>query len=167
MNLHLGHAFRIVLQTLPYLYYRALIYGALCGIAALALLILAIISRLFGGGAALVLFLICAGVGTLGFRLLQEYILYLLRAGHVAVITEIIEGKALPKGSNQTQWGKDKVLAHFKEISVLALVDQLIKGIIGAVNRVLFNVMTILPIPGMEGAAKVAQGGGFQPDLCG
>ncbi|NLV44326.1 MAG: hypothetical protein GXY07_07480, partial [Candidatus Hydrogenedentes bacterium] len=116
-----------------------------------------LIGRVFGGGAALVLFVIGAGAGSFGLPLLREYVLYLLRAGHVAVITEIIEQGSLPEDVNQTQWGRDKVTAYFKEISVLALVDQLIKGIIGMLNRVLFNVMTILPIPGLEGAAKVAQ----------
>lgn len=157
MNLQLGRAFKIVLQTTPYLLYRAAVYGILCGTVALLLLVLALIGRVFGGGAALVLFVIGVGAGSFGLPLLREYVLYLLRAGHVAVITEIIEQGSLPEDVNQTQWGRDKVTAYFKEISVLALVDQLIKGIIGMLNRVLFNVMTILPIPGLEGAAKVAR----------
>lgn len=157
MNLQLGRAFKIVLQTTPYLLYRAAVYGILCGTVALLLLVLALIGRVFGGGAALVLFVIGVGAGSFGLPLLREYVLYLLRAGHVAVITEIIEQGSLPEDVNQTQWGRDKVMAYFKEISVLALIDQLIKGIIGMLNRVLFNVMTILPIPGLEGAAKVAQ----------
>lgn len=157
MNLQLGRAFGIVMRTTPYLVYRASVYGIICGTAALLLLVLALIGRVFGGGAAVVLFLICAGAGSFGLPLLREYVLYLLRAGHIAVITEIIERGGLPAGMSQTDWGKAKVMSHFKEISVLALIDQLIKGIIGVINRVLFNVMTILPIPGLESAAKVAQ----------
>lgn len=157
MNLQLGPAFKIVMQTAPYLLYRATVYGIICGAAAVLLLFLALIGRVFGGGAAAVLFVICVGAGSFGLPLLREYILYLLRAGHVAVITEIIERGGLPEGVDQTAWGKEKVMSHFKEISVLALVDQLIKGIIGVINRVLFNVVTILPIPAVDSAAKVAQ----------
>lgn len=64
---------------------------------------------------------------------------------------------ALPAGVSQTQWGADKVKSCFKEISVLALGDHLVKGIIGALNRTLFNVFNILPLPGLQGLAKVAQ----------
>ena len=155
MELQLGRAFRIVLQTSPYLLYRATVYGIICGIFALVMLFLALVGYVFSGGAALVMFVILAAGGGFGAKLLREYVLYLLRAGHVAVITEIIERGSLPEGVNQTQWGSDRVKAFFKEISVLALVDQLIKGVIRVLNRTLFNVMNILPIPGMEGAAKV------------
>lgn len=46
---------------------------------------------------------------------------------------------------------------YFKSISVLSLIDQLVKGIIHAVNRSLFNVMNILPLPGMDGLARFVE----------
>lgn len=73
------------------------------------------------------------------------------------MITEIIEQGSLPEGVSQTQWGQQQVTKYFKEISVLALIDQLIKGIIGMVNRTLLGVMNLLPIPAMQGAGKVVQ----------
>jgi len=157
MNLHLGRAFGIVMQTTPYLFYRAAVYGLICAGVAGVLLFLALIGYVFGSGAAMVMFLLLLVGGSFGARLLREYVLYLLRTGHVAVITEIIVRGGLPEGVSQTQWGTQQVKAYFKETSVLALVDQLVKGIIKSLNRTLFNVMTILPIPGMEGAAKLAQ----------
>lgn len=157
MNLQIGHALRIVFQTTPYLVYRAGVYGAICGVAAALLLFLALIGYVFGSGAAGVMFVIALVAGGFGARLLREYILYLLRAGHVAVITEIIVREKLPEGVSQTQWGSDKVKAYFKEISVLALIDQMIKGIIRVLNRTLFNVLNVLPIPGTDGAKKAIQ----------
>ena len=152
MNLQLGRAFGIVMKTMPYVLYRAVVYGVICAGIAAVLLFLALIGRVFGGGAAGVMFVVLLGIGGFGARLLREYVLYLIRAGHVAVITEIIVRGGLPAGVNQTQWGSAQVKLYFKEVSVIALVDQLIKGIIRAVNRTLLRVMTILPIPGMEGA---------------
>ena len=157
MNLQIGRAFGIVMRTLPYVAYRALVYGILCAVIAFLLLVLAVIGRVFGGAAAAVLFVLALAAGGFGVQLLREYVLYLLRAGHVAVITELIERGSLPEGVRQTQWGREKVTAYFKEISVLAVVDQLVKGIIRVLNRTLFRVMTILPLPGMEGASKIAQ----------
>ncbi len=157
MNLHVGRAMRIVFQTSPYLMYRAAVYGAICGVTAILLLFLALIGYVFGGGAAAVMLLIGLAAGGLGARLLREYILYLMRAGHVAVITEIIVRDKLPEGVSQTQWGSDKVKMYFKEITVLALIDQMIKGTIRILNRTLFNVLSILPIPGTDGAKKAIQ----------
>lgn len=157
MDLQLGRAFGIVMKTLPYVLYRAAVYGVICAGFAALLLVLALIGYVFGGGAAAVLFVIFMAAGGFGARFLREYVLYLLRAGHVAVITELIEQGSLPAGVSQTQWGADQVKVFFKEISVLALIDQLVKGAIGAVNRTLFNVMTILPLPGLDGLSKIAQ----------
>jgi hypothetical protein len=157
MNLQLGRAVKIVLQTIPYIFYRAVVYGAMCAVVAVALLFLAVAGRIFGGGAAVVLFVLLAAAGGFGMRFLREYVLYLLKAGHIALVTEIVVNGQLPAGINQTQWAKERVMHYFKEVSVLALIDQLVKGIIQTLNHTLFNVMTFLPIPGLEGAAKLIQ----------
>ena len=157
MDLQLGNAFKIVMKTTPYIGYRAVVYGAICGMVAVCLLLLAVIDRIFGGGAAAVLFVIGLGAGGFGARFLREYILYLLKAGHIALVTEIVQEGKLPDGVSQTKWAKDHVMRYFKEISVLALIDQLVKGIIAVVNRRLFNVLSILPLPGMDGLKKVVQ----------
>ena len=157
MNLQLTQAMGIVFQTTPYILYRAVVYGVICAMAAVALAVLAVTGRVFGGAAAAVLFVAAAAAGGFGARLVREYILYLLKAGHIALITEIVSEGKLPPNISQTQWAKERVMHYFKEVSVLALVDQMIKGIIHVVNRTLFNVMTVLPIPGLEGGARLAQ----------
>ncbi len=157
MDLQLGRAVGIVLKTMPYIFYRACVYGILGMVIAVLLGVLAVIGWVFGSAAAVVMLVIALAAGGFGMRLLREYVLYLLRAGHVAVITEIIERGSLPEGVSQTQWGQQQVTKYFKEISVLALIDQLVKGIIGIVNRTLLGVMNLLPIPAMQGAGKVVQ----------
>ncbi len=157
MDLQLGRAVSIVFKTVPYLFYRACVYGILGMALALLLAVLALIGWVFGTAAAMVMLVIALAAGGFGVRLLREYVLYLLRAGHVAVITEIIERGSLPQGVSQTQWGQQQVTKYFKEVSVLALIDQLVKGIIGMVNRTLLGVMNLLPIPAMQGAGKVVQ----------
>ena len=128
MNLQIGRASRIVLQPSPYLVYRAFVYGVLCAGAALLLLLLALIGPVFGGGAAAVMLIIALAAGGFGARLLREYVLYLSRAGHVPLITQIMERGSLPEGIGQTQRGSAKVKTYFKAISVLSLIDQMVKG---------------------------------------
>jgi hypothetical protein len=48
-------------------------------------------------------------------------------------------------------------MKYYKEVSVLALVDQLVKGVLVSLNRTLFNVMSALPLPALEGLAKIVQ----------
>lgn len=158
MDLQLGRAFGIVVQTVPYIVYRAAVYGCIAAAMAAFLLVLALVGWVFGSGAAIVLFFICMiGGGVLGVgRLIREYVLYMLQAGHIALITEIVENGKLPAGVSQTRWARDRVMRYFREVSALAAVDLLLDGIIRLLNRRLFNVMTALPIPGMEGVAKIA-----------
>ncbi|MEI6691724.1 MAG: hypothetical protein WCL43_03265 [Chlorobium sp.] len=157
MSLQLGEAIKIVAQTKIYLLYRTLVYGAIAFVVALFLCVLALIGSIFGGGAALVLFLIALFAGGFSFRLLREYVLYLLQAGHIALITEIAEKGGLPPGISQTAWAKEKVMKYYKEVSVLALVDQLVKGVLVSLNRTLFNIMNVLPIPALEGLSNIVQ----------
>lgn len=103
MNLQIGRASRIVLHASPYLVYRASVYGVICAGAALLLLLLALIGHVFGGGAGAVMLIIALATGWFGARLLREYVLYLSRAGRVAVIRETMERGRLPEGVSQTQ----------------------------------------------------------------
>lgn len=157
MALQLGKATGIVMRTSAYLFYRAMVYGALVAAVAVFLGILALIGSVFGGGAAAVLFFLALFAGGFGFRIMREYVLYLLQAGHIALITEIVENGALPQGISQTAWAKERVMSYFKEVSVLALVDQLVKGVLVSLNRTLFNIMQALPIPALEGLASIMQ----------
>lgn len=157
MGLQLGEAIKIVAQTKVYLLYRTVVYSAIAFAVAFFLAVLALIGSVFGGGAAVVLFFIALLAGGFGFRLLREYVLYLLQAGHIALITEIASKGSLPSGISQTTWAKDRVMKYYKEVSVLALVDQLVKGVLVSLNRTLFNVMNALPIPALEGLARIVQ----------
>jgi hypothetical protein len=157
LDLQLGKATGIVFKTAPYLLYRTAVYGALFLVMALALLFVALIGWAFGTTAACVMFIILLVAGGAAMRFIKEYVLYLLKAGHIAVVTELIVRGALPQGTSQTQWGKQRVMHYFKEISVLSLVDALVRGVVNVVNSTLFNVINILPVPGVEWAAKIAQ----------
>ena len=157
MALQLGRATGIVMRTSAYLFYRAMVYGVIVAVVAVFLGFLALIGSVFGGGAAAVLFFLLLLGGGFGFRFIREYVLYLLQAGHIALITEIVENGALPQGISQTAWAKERVMSCFREVSVLALVDQLVKGVLVSLNRTLFNIMQAVPIPALEGLASVVQ----------
>lgn len=99
--------------------------------------------------------------GILGFSaasavmyLVREYLLYLVKAGHIAVLVELMEGNAIPGGKGQISHAQRVVRERFAESSALFAVDQLIKGVLKAFNRTFFSIAALLPIPGAAGIVK-------------
>ncbi len=94
-----------------------------------------------------------AGAALVFFR---EYLLYLVKAGHIAVLVELMDGKDIPQGRSQIEHGRKVVRERFVESSVLFGLDQLIKGILRAFNRTFFTIASFLPLPGVKGLVKFA-----------
>jgi len=92
------------------------------------------------------------GFGVFGVVMywLREYILYIVKAGHIAVLVELIDGKPMPDGKSQVSHATEVVKERFAQASVLFAVDQLVKGVIGAITGLVRGVLTILPIPGAQ-----------------
>ena len=149
--------FGIFMQTLPYVFLRLVAY-LLFGL--LALIVTGVmagvgigVAALFGqaGGAAFIILFIALGVLWGLKRLAERYVLYLVKAGHVAVITELVQKGTLPAGVNQVSYGKDKVLKHFTSTSVLFGVDALVAGAVRQILRWLVRLGSFLSfLPGAK-----------------
>lgn len=81
---------------------------------------------------------------------LREYILYMVKAGHIAVMVELIDNRPMPEGRSQIGHAQAMVRERFGEASVLFALDQLIKGVLRAVTGLIRGVFTLLPVPGMR-----------------
>ncbi|MBN2054176.1 hypothetical protein JW905_04600 [bacterium] len=158
MKLYLGEAITITLKTMPYLLLRAGLY-LLTGIFAIVYFaVIGGIAMLIGnkaGGLAAIIVLV-ATAGFIGIaRLLQKYVLYLFKAGHIAVISHIIKSGSLPAGKGQVEFGKDFVKEKVKDVSILFVVDRLVDGVLRSFNRTVARITNWLPVPGMEGLGKL------------
>jgi hypothetical protein len=96
--------------------------------------------------------------GVVGFGLvsiavywIREYILYIVKAGHIAVMVHLIDGQDVPDGQNQIAYAKEVVTHRFAEANTLFVVDQLVKGAIRAVTGLIGGIAAFLPIPGLSG----------------
>jgi len=160
MDFKIGEIISLLGRTLPFLVFRFLIYF---GITLAYVLVTGI-----GAGLGY-------GIGTIGgepeagglygglggfavagaiMYFLREYLLYLVKAGHIAVLVELMEGRDLPGGKGQIDYAQRIVRERFAQSSVLFGVDQLIKGVLKAFNRAFFTITSFLPIPGVQGIAK-------------
>ena len=100
-------------------------------------------STVWGGGIGF-----AAVAGVLYF--LREYTLYLVKAGHIAVMIEALDGRELPGGRGQIEHAQAVVRERFAQSSVLFGIDQLVKGVLRAVVGLIGGLASILPIPGLD-----------------
>jgi hypothetical protein len=154
----IGRSIGLMRQTMPFLVFRILVYFGIAvgyvlatgtgagigwGIGGFGDEGFQASAALWGGGIG---FAICAGV----LYFMREYLLYVVKAGHIAVMVELIDGRELPDGKGQIGYAKDIVTARFGEASVLFAVDQLIKGVVNAITGLVQGLLMIIPIPGLD-----------------
>lgn len=151
-------ALGLLARTLPFVIFRAVVYF---GIAA-ALVIVTGAGAGIGWGIGAFgdeEFRASSTVwgGTIGFGatvgvlfFLRDYVLYIVKAGHIAVMVEIMDGGSVPGGRSQIDHARAVVTERFGEASTLFALDQLIKGVIGAVTGLIEGILSILPIPGLD-----------------
>lgn len=155
-----GQVIGLLSRTLPFLVLRLLVY---LGIALAYIVITGagsgigwMLGKAASTGATGALWGGMAGFGVASGLLYfaREYLLYLVKAGHIAVLTQLLEGKEIPGGRGQIDYASSVVKERFAESSVLFGVDQLVKGILRVFNRVTMAAARFIPIPGLEPVMK-------------
>lgn len=155
-DFNIGHALGAMIKTAPFVIFRIIIYVGIAVAYVLAVGVGAGIGYGIGsigdepGGFAFYGGLFGFGIVSAALYWAREYLLYLVKAGHVAVLVEHFDGNALPGGRGQIEHAQAVVKERFAEASVLFGVDRLIKGILRALNRLVMSVATFLPIPGLR-----------------
>lgn len=152
MVLHFGRATGIFLRTMPFVLLRMGI-GLLLGVVTILYFGFVIWlgytllnAETISGWIAAVGLLVAIGIFVVAWRLFSRYVLYLVKAGHIAVIAHIVDTGEVP--SNQVRYGKAQVRAHFTETSALFALDQLVKGIIRQFNRRIVSVSGLFAFSG-------------------
>jgi hypothetical protein len=85
---------------------------------------------------------------------IREYILYIVKAGHIAVMVHLIDGQPVPEGQGQIAYARREVTDRFMEANALFVLDQLVKGAIRAITGLIGGIAAFLPIPGLHGIAR-------------
>lgn len=143
------------------LLFRCLVYGGAVGVvlslsatgAGLGLLW----GRLAGGGPlttpGAVLGLL-AGVAVL--MLARGWLLYIVRAGHAALIVAVLDGAAVPSGRAQIAAGAGAVSARFGSARDLAALEHHVREVLRALGGLVQGVLLhVLPVPGLRRAHRL------------
>ncbi len=154
-KLNIGEAIGLVLQTMPFLMLRGALYLAFGIFVVVYFLFVWVLAKLFGNGAAGLVFLI-ATVGLWPIiKLFKYFALYFLQAAHIAVLSQLIKEGQLPQGVAQVEFGKSLVVSKFKEVSVLFAVNEIVNAILKSFNRTVVNLGSFTGISAFRGLAQL------------
>ena len=148
-DLQIGLAIRLVMRTMPILAVRMGAYLVFWFVALLYLAIVGGVAYLIGQAVPLIGFIILM-IGLVGmvpiYKLAQRYVFYLIKAAHIAVLTEYLVNGRLPKHSGgQLAWGKEQVQNRFGEVSAMFVVDELVEGIVRRFTYTVYRMASWLP----------------------
>ncbi|WP_255170954.1 hypothetical protein [Natrononativus amylolyticus] len=147
MVLHFGKATGIFVRTMPFVLLRMGV-GVLLGL--LSILYFGVVVWLgltlldwgtISGWIAVVGLLVAIAIFVGAWRLFSRYVLYMIKAAHIAVIAHIIDTGEVPSG--QLRYGKSQVRSHFVEASALFAIDQLVKAVIKQFNGRVVSVSSL------------------------
>jgi len=159
----IGRTLAVLARTWPFLLMRLVVYFAITAAYVLAAGVGAGIGFGVGhvmtdpdGPYAFAAWGGLAGIGVVAVAVywLREYILYVVKAGHIAVMVHLVEGREVPDGQGQIAYARQIVTKRFVEANVLFLLDQLIKGVVRVITGLIGGIAAFLPIPGLQGLAR-------------
>lgn len=148
----------IVAKTIPFMLIRLLAYFVfflgICIYTAIVVWILGAIKP--EGFFAFVSFAIFGGGGWAIYRFVRDYINYMIKAAHVAVIADMAVKGGVPDGFNMYNYGVSKVKKFFVASNVLFGLDRLISGSVKQIQRVFGGIGEFLKfIPGVKAVTQI------------
>jgi hypothetical protein len=146
-------------KTMPFVWAKLLLGIATVVVSAIILGILLTVAWLFKSpGVGFVMVIIWLGLTGIVRFILNHYIGYMIKVGHIAVITEAVVSGKVPE--NQVAFGKQAVKERFATSNIYFVLDKLVAGAVRQIQRVVgkvTNAMSALPIPGMGAVSGLAQ----------
>jgi hypothetical protein len=120
----------LIKRTLPFIYMRIAVYVGFAVVALLFLGVMLAIGAAMGAGATGFLVIIVSFVVVwVGLKAVEKYVLYLVKAGHVAVLTQLLlNNNTIPEGKSQIEYGKEQVVNSFGTTSIFFAIDRLVHG---------------------------------------
>ena len=146
----------IMRKTIKFVWLKLGFGVAMTLIAALGMAVFGLIGGLFGGGGVVIMLCIWMVIfaGLLG--LANNYVGYMIKAGHVAVVAHAVTTGEIPE--DQFAFGKQMITERFATSNVYFVVDKLVSGAVRQLQKVVGQVGGLLEaIPGMEKITNLLQ----------
>ncbi len=158
-SLEIGSSFRLLMRTSPLLLVKLGAYILFWVVALIYLGVAFLVSSLVAQAVevvGIILFLVAVISVIPLYSLAYRYVFFMIKAAHIAVISELLVNGKLPDGVNQLEWGKQQVTSRFGEVNVMFVVDELVSGVVRAFTRTIYNIARMLPGDTMQQFARIA-----------
>jgi len=144
-------------KTMPFVWAKLLLGILTIVVSALILAILLGIAWLFKSeGVGLVMIIIWLSLTGIIRFIINHYIGFLIKAGHIAVITEAVTTGKVP--AHQVAYGKERVKERFVTANVYFLIDKLVGAAVRQIQRGIGKITGMMSsIPGMGAVASLAK----------
>lgn len=146
----------VYLKTMKFVWMKLALGGAMILFALITLAIFLGIGSLAKADGMAIAFCIWLGVVCGGYAWVNRYIGYMIKAGHVAMVTTAVTTGNLP--DNQFEVAKDMVKERFVTANVYFVVDNLVSGAVSQLQKGFEKIDNALgSIPGISALVKFAQ----------
>jgi len=144
-------------KTMPFVWAKLLLGILTIVVSAAILAVLLGIAWLFKSeGVGLVMVIVWLVLTGIVRFIINHYIGFLVKAGHIAVITEAVTTGKVPK--NQVAYGKERVKERFVTANVYFVIDKLVAAAVRQIQRVVGKVTGVMSsIPGMGAVTSLAK----------
>lgn len=145
----------LFMKTLPFCWAKLILGVANVLVSALIFAILFGIGMLFGEESLFFVIILWVALTAYSNFLIKRYFGYLVKAGHVAVITEAVaSGGVVPE--NQVKYGAAVVKSRFATANVYFVVDRLVSGAVKQIQNGVEKVGNLFDsIPGVSTIASL------------
>ncbi len=150
MKLYLKESFSLLIKTYPFVLLKLIVYIALLAFFFAFAGLTLFIAFNFSGFITILIIIVGLIIFLLMLIVIRRYINYLISAGHVAVLAELVTKKELPKDKGMVSFGFDKVKSKFVTASVFFAIDAIIRQITFGVTNIISRVGSFLPNPSFK-----------------
>lgn len=146
----------VYLKTMKFVWLKLALGAAMIVFSLLTLAICLLLGSLGNGGGLGIAFIIWLILVCGAYAGAERYIGYMLKAGHVAMVTTAVTTGTLPE--NQLEAAKQMVKERFVAANVYFFVDRMVSGAVSQLQRGLQKVDNLLgDIPGVSAIVSFAQ----------
>ena len=150
-------ASQIYAKTMKFVWIKLGLGALIAGISLVLLAIVVGISLLANSGGLLLVLGLIWYILTYGvFRAVMHYMGYMIKAAHIAVVSEAVTTGVIP--DNMVHVGKEMVKRRFAASNVYIVLDKLVGGAVKQLQRTVGSVGNLLSdVPGMSSIVNILQ----------
>ncbi len=150
MKLYFSESLKLLFKTWPFWAIKILVYFVMTLIFFLVAAVFIYIASLFSGPFGFLILIIGLLIMWGIFKLVRHYVLYLIKAGHVAVLGELVQKGSISGSEGMVGYGFKMVKSKFVTASAFFVVDRIIAAIVHGISNFIRRIGNWVPIPAVR-----------------